>query len=583
MESTFVAPELSLRGDLGQAQWDDAAVAELARRLGTRKEVARVLVGRGVATEISGKERFDAKLAHLRRPDAMSGYQAAVDLLCSALANKRCIGIFGDYDVDGITSTALLATYLQECGGEVVARVASRGGGYGFSLQRAKELVSAGAQVVITADCGTSDHEALAWLRAQGVPSVVIDHHQVPKEAPVTDAFLNPHQPGCGFSFKGMCSGGVGFYLCAGLRRALSEKRAFAVPDPRNLLDLVALATVCDMMALQDNNRIMVRRGLAHLSARKRPGVVALLSAAGVPSHVEIDESHIGFVLGPRINAPGRLGAAQPALDLLMSQDRARAELLAKEIEQINRRRKGHQRDIEKEALAQVKAQGLDGSAALVVFQENWLPGVVGIAASSLAQKYRRPALVLGKDPVSGNWRGSSRSYGGADVYAALQACAPVLGRFGGHRQAAGLSVDPDKLLELREGFCAAVAQQEHEPSSEELYDGELSLDDVEPGLLQALRSVGPFGVEFPEPRFLLRGVQISHLKIVGGNHLSLGFEASNGRRVGGIAFGAGAAPVRPGSLIDVLAVPGFNDFAGRRSLQLRVSRLWAASSTATN
>lgn len=580
MDDAFEAPSsLTLRGDLGLPQWDDSALSALADKIGTRVEVARVLVARGAGTAISGQERMDAKLAHLRQPEAMAGYEAAVDLLCRALRNQQTIGIFGDYDVDGISSTALLASYLQECGGQVIARVASRSGGYGFSLERAQEMVAAGAQVVVTADCGTSDHEALAWLHTQGIPSVVIDHHQVPKENPQATAFLNPHQPGCGFSFKGMCSGGVGFYVCAGLRRALAKERAFAVPDPRQLLDLVAMATVCDMMALQDNNRILVRRGLSHLSQRRRPGVVALLAAAGVPTHVEIDEGHIGFVLGPRINAPGRLGAAQPALDLLLARDRAKADGLAKEIEQINRKRKGHQRDIERQALAQVREQGLADAPAIVVFHEDWLPGVVGIAASSLASQFRRPALVLGRDPSTGQWRGSSRSHAGADVYDALQRCSSLIGRFGGHRQAAGLSLQEDRLLELREGFASAIASQEHEQGPEAVYDGEVSLEAVEPALLDALRCVGPYGVDFPEPLFLLKDLQIAHLKIVGGNHLQLGFEASNGRRVGGIAFGAGKAPLRPGSRIDVLAVPGYNDFAGRRSIQLRVSRLWLSPS----
>lgn len=576
VESSFTAPtRLALRGALEDPAWNEQAVRDFAQRLGTREEVARVLIGRGAQTEISARERFDAKLAHLRQPQAMAGYSEAVELLARALEQNLRIGIFGDYDVDGISSTALLASYLQECGGEVIARVASRQGGYGFSVERAQELVQAGAQLVITADCGTSDHEALAWLRAQGIPSVVIDHHQVPKERPLTNAFLNPHQPDCDFSFKGMCSGGVAFYLCAGLRGVLAKKRAFAVPDPRALLDLVAMATVCDMMSLEDNNRILVRRGLSHLSARRRPGLVALLRAAGVPAHVPIDESHIGFVLGPRINAPGRLGAAQPALDLLLSRDIGRADALAREIESINTKRKRHQRDIEAQANAQVLESKLDESAAIVAYSEDWLPGVVGIAASGLAQRYRRPALVLGRDPSSGRWRGSSRSFGGANVYAALQSCSEILEAFGGHTEAAGLSVAPEQLEALREGFCAAIDAQKR-PASDTLYhDGALSLDTVNPHFLQALREVGPFGMDFPEPLFELRGVEVSRLKIVGGNHLSLGLQSPQGRPFPAIAFGAGQAPLRPGSRIDALAVPAFNDFAGRRQIQLRVSRLW--------
>lgn len=563
---------------MSSPHWGDDKLRTFAQVLGVEPAVAAVLVGRAMESEAQAKSRFSAPLSTLRSPEGMAGFEAAIEILLHAVENKKTIGIFGDYDVDGVSSTALITSYLRALGAVVIPTVATRQGGYGFSRARAEALVEAGAQVVVTVDCGTSDHEALQWLSARGIASIVIDHHQVPKEPVSAAACLNPHQPECGFSFKGMCSGGVGFYVCAGLRRKIEAKRAQPVLDPRTLLDLVAMATVCDMMPLRDNNRVLVAQGLSRLSRRERPGIAALLRIAGVPPGVGLNEGHLGYVIGPRLNAPGRLASAQPALELLLAQDAATARQWAQVVEEQNERRREHQKRIQREAelmLEELSAPGGELPPALVLFSPDWLPGVVGVAAAGLAGRFGRPAAVLGQDPQSGELRGSVRSGGDTDVFAALSRCDPSLQRFGGHKKAAGFSMDRQALSEFRHLFCEAVAEQGIDRRDELDYDGELCPSAVHATLLDELYRVGPFGVEFPEPCFLAREQRLLDTRIVGGQNLAFRLATGDGRRLRGIYFGSGGDRWWEGREVDCLFAPSYNDFRGRREVQLQIKEMW--------
>ena len=248
----------------------------VAAAIGVPALTAYLVWSRGTDDEALMRRMLAPSLKQLRPPTEMAGFEAALDLLQQAKTEGWRVGIFGDYDVDGVTTATILSGYLEAIGIEVVVRVAHRERGYGFGVADAQALHQSGAKLVLCGDTGTSDIEALGWLREHGVRSVVIDHHQVPEVAPPTDALINPHQEGCGFPFKGLCSAGVAFYLCAGLRTRLSKTTNERMPDPRALLDLVALATVCDMMPLADENRVLVASGLRHLQQRGRPGVAAL-------------------------------------------------------------------------------------------------------------------------------------------------------------------------------------------------------------------------------------------------------------------------------------------------------------------
>ncbi|HEY8379039.1 MAG TPA: single-stranded-DNA-specific exonuclease RecJ, partial [Nannocystis sp.] len=480
---------------------------ERAAGLGIGARAVGLLFRRGVDDPTAQQRLLRPRLADLRAPTGMAGFDAALELLQTAQQKRLRIGVFGDYDVDGVTTTAILTTYLEALGMDVVARAATREGGYGLQVADARALREAGAQIVLTGDCGTSDHEALAWLESQGIPCAVIDHHQVPERMPPARALLNPHQPGCAFPFKGLCSAGVAFYLCAALRTSLSKRVATPLPDPRAWLDLVALGTICDMVPLVDENRILVRHGLGVVATRRRPGLRALLEFAGVGEDDPIDESHVGFRLGPRLNAPGRLGPAEPALMLLRARSSAEARAMAERVEHFNLHRREHQEAIVAEALSILAADPRTPQRhGIVVAGERWLHGIVGIAAAGVVAHYHRPALVLAIDRARDEARGSARTAGEIDVLAALRACAPHLRRFGGHRAAAGVSVDPAEIPALVEAFDAAVAAQIRErqlgePAIE--HDGELPFEAIDDALLTDLERLAPYGVGFAPPRFL--------------------------------------------------------------------------------
>lgn len=571
-------PPLVLRGMSPEA----GELRDRAGALGVGPHAVALMLRRGVTSPEAQTRVLRPRLADLRAPTAMAGFEPALELLQTAQQKRMRIGVFGDYDVDGVTTTAILTTYLEALGIDVVARAASREGGYGFQPADARALREAGAQVVLTGDCGTSDHEALAWLEGQGVPTAVIDHHQVPERMPPARALLNPHQPGCGFPFKGLCSAGVAFYLCASLRSAMAKKTGSALPDPRAWLDLVALGTICDMVPLVDENRILVRHGLGVLASRRRPGLRALLESAGVGEDDPIDETHLGFRLGPRLNAPGRLGPAEPSLLLLRARSSVEARAMAERVEHFNIHRREHQDTIVREALAMLAADPRTPERrGIVVAGESWLHGIVGIAAAGVVSQYRRPALVLAVDRARGEARGSARTAGDIDVHAALRACAPYLRRYGGHRAAAGVSVDPAQIPALVEAFDAAVAEQIRErqlgdPAVE--HDGVLPFEAIDEPLLVDLEQLAPYGVGFAPPRFLCEDAVIEKVRVLKGRHLSMGLRQG---KVGfeAIAFGQAAAHpnLAPGERVAFLFAPLRSSFRGRVRLQLMVESMWPA------
>lgn len=570
------APPLSLRGTAP----GPAELRERAAALGVGPTAVLLMHRRGISEPEAQARLLRPKLSDLRPPTGMAGFEAALELLQTAQRQRLRVGVFGDYDVDGVTTTALLTTYLEALGIDVVARAAAREGGYGLQLADARALREAGAQVILTGDCGTSDHEPLAWLEGQGIPTAVIDHHQVPERMPPARALLNPHQPGCSFPFKGLCSAGVAFYLCAALRSAIAKRTGAALPDPRAWLDLVALGTVCDMVPMVDENRILVRYGLQAVRERRRPGVRALLEYAGVSEDDAIDETHLGFRLGPRINAPGRLGPAEPALLLLRARSAAEARAMAERVEGFNLHRRERQEAIVAQAMAMLDADPRTPQrSGIVVAGEGWMHGIVGIAAAGVVGRYRRPALVLAVDRARGEARGSARTAGDIDVHAALRACAHLFRRFGGHRAAAGVSLDPARIPELVEAFDAAVAEQLRarglgEPAVE--HDGPLALEDIDEALFGDLEQLAPYGVGFAPPRFLCEGAVVERVRVLKERHLSLGLRQG---RLGfeAIAFGQAAQHVglAPGDQVACLFAPVRSSFRGRVRVQLQVESLW--------
>jgi single-stranded-DNA-specific exonuclease len=580
-QALFEPPRVRLRGAL--PDHSKADLRDRAAELDVHVVLVELMVGRGIE-DLDAQRRFlQPRLQDLSGPEGMAGYTAAVELLVEARQRRWRVGMFGDYDVDGVTTTTILTTFLECLGIEVVPKVATREGGYGFGLAPARALSEAGVDLVLTGDCGTSDHESLEWLRKRGVPTIVIDHHQVPETMPPASALLNPHQAGCAFPFKGLCSAGVGFYLAAGVRSAIAKAEPSmraSLPDPRAWLDLVALGTVCDMMPLVGDNRVLVRNGLGVMGQRKRPGVRELLRRASVGSDVSIDEGHLGFMLGPRLNAPGRISSAEPSLELLRSRSGAEAQALAAKVEMFNSRRRALQERVVSEALALLDEDPRTPQrSGLVVAKPDWPPGIVGIAAAGIVERHGRPTLVIGVDEGSGEARGSARTAAGVDVRAALTQCAHLLHRYGGHKAAAGVSLDVAALPELVECFdraCAAQLGEEAGRDPIDLHDGELALEDVDLSLIAAIESLGPFGIGFERPRYLCAGAEVVGLRVIKERHLALTLRQGKQQR-DAIAFRKAEFAIERGASIGCLFTPSRNSYGGRDRPQLIVDKIWRA------
>lgn len=555
---------------------DTSKVAELAKALAIHEVTARCLVSRGILESSAATTFFRPSLAALRPPIGLAGLPEALVRLVRAAKDGERVGVFGDYDVDGVTSATLLSEAMEAFGIEVVARVASRKAGYGFGQEQAKELVEAGCKLIVTCDCGTSDEDSITLANDAGCEVIVIDHHTVPDaDTPHPSlALINPYREDSTFPFRGMASVGLVFYVMGALRTALREAGHFEgrrkMPDMRQWLDLVAMGTVADLVPLRDENRIMTQQGLLSIASRARPGVAALLDVAGVKRSDKVSEHTIGWRMGPRLNAPGRLGDAQASLDLLRAPDEYTAKAAARVVETINVERRTAQDKVFEEAMALLGDS--DPGPAVVIAGQDWAHGVVGIIASRLVDKYQRPAVVIALNSESGEGRGSARSFGGVNLYEAMASCKELLGRFGGHAAAAGLSMDGTKVDEFRSAFHNAVESQPQEEIARFQCDAELSIDGLTEKLASELGTMAPFGKGNEEPLLLSCRVTVKSTRRVGdGSHLKLSVVDSTGREISGIAFGLGERDPGAGAVIDIVYTPTMSVYAGRSRLDLGI------------
>jgi len=499
----------------------------LARELRLHPLVARVLYDRGVR-EPDGARRFlSPRLGDLSRPDAMADRDVAADRLVAAVRNRERIVVFGDYDVDGITSSTLLTRVLRRLGADVTALVASRfEGGYGLSEAALQRVLAERPAVVVTCDCGTSDHPRLESLRALGVDAIVVDHHKVPDEALPVLAFLNPHRPGCGFAYKHMASVGLAFSIAAAVRARLD-----ATLDLRGLLDLVALGTVADVAPLDGDNRILTRAGLNRIGdGEVTPGVRALL--AEVKPKFRLSARDIGFMVAPLLNAPGRLGSAMPTLRLLLEDDPARAASLARDLAAANQQRREISAALIHEAAKQVeRVYGDTLPAGIVVAGEGWHHGMGGIVAGRLVDRLGVAVAVVSLDGEEGV--GSVRAPRGSKLYDAVMACKDDLIRCGGHDGAAGLSIRRDRVEAFRAGFADAMARQPKARREAARADVDLTEADLTVELGRDLIALEPTGEGNPEVVARLEDAVLRDARPVGEGHLRVTL-ALGRRTVGG-------------------------------------------------
>ncbi|MBU0492435.1 MAG: single-stranded-DNA-specific exonuclease RecJ [Chloroflexi bacterium] len=546
--------------------------------------VVQVLYARGL-TEHDQVQTFLSPdpLSQLGNPFALRDMNKAVDQVRRALKQGQPIAVFGDFDADGVTGTALLTQALQALGGKVIPYIPHRlNEGYGLNIEAVDQLAAQGARLMITVDCGISSVKEITHARKKGLSVIVTDHHHVPAQCPPAQAIVNPKQVNEQQPWSDLAGVGLAFKLAQALLRV--EKRLPIAPRPvtlteRDLLDLVALGTVADLAPLTAENRALVRAGLEVLNAAARPGLRALIAQAGLQPG-QITAGHIGFQLGPRLNAAGRLDTAQVSLDLLLCTDEEQAATLAAELDRRNRERQ----QLTGEAQARARQEVLDEEPLpylLFVTGDEYPAGIVGLVASRLTEEFYRPSVVVEVGPADGISRGSCRSIPEFHIAQALQTCSDLLERHGGHAAAAGFSVQTARLDDLRQRLQALAAEQLAGASLVPglKIDGALPLADMGGETYRQLQQLAPFGMANHTPTFASYGVQVRRHKTVGreGAHLKLTVsdETATWDAIGfRLGHWAGHLPAR----IDLAYTLDLNEWNGRESLQLVIKDLRPAT-----
>ncbi|MCO4770896.1 MAG: single-stranded-DNA-specific exonuclease RecJ [Deltaproteobacteria bacterium] len=543
-----------------------------------RPLIARLIANRGVPEE-KAAAWIAPSLRSLPDPRGLTDMDAAADRLIAAIDSGESVVVHGDYDVDGCTSTAVLVHLLRRLGGNVDWYAPHRiRDGYGIQAATMRRLAEQGAKVVITCDNGTSANEAIAVGNEHGIDTVVVDHHRLPDVLPEAHAILNPKRDGAGNPFEDLAAVGVSFMLAIALRSKLRDRGDFAdreEPDLRDYLPTVALGTVADLAPLHGVNRILVSAGLRLMSKARHPGLSALREVARLSPEEPIKASHLGFQLGPRINAAGRLDEAARAVELLLTEDEGAAQELAQLLDQTNTRRRELEQRVYEDSLRQAEELDLDGPGGLVLWSEDWHPGVIGIVASKVMRHFWRPTLLLSvRDGVA---VGSGRAIPGIDLFAVLREHQEVFERYGGHRAAAGVTVKLERLEELRELFAsqafAHVEGAHWEPSV--LADAEVRVHEVDWDLFHTLRRLAPFGLGNAEPCFLARGLHaIGAKELSGGRGLRMRLRGDRGAAITAVGWDLGLGLADLDGPVDALFTVQENVWRGRSSLELRLREL---------
>ena len=582
----FLNVEHSLTGRAWRARLDLAGEG-LAQRLaeigGHGDLLSRVLAGRGVALEDAARYLDPTIRDLMPEPFNLRDMETATTRLANAVEQAEHIAIFGDYDVDGACSAALLASYLEACGCKTLIHIPDRvGEGYGPNVEAVERFAAQGAKILVTVDCGAVSFEPFARARALGLDVLVFDHHQAPEILPDALAVVDPNRQDDLSALNYLCAAGVVYIGLVALNRLLRERgfwRERAAPDLLAMLDLVALASVADVVPLIGLNRAFVVKGLQVMRQRKRPGLAALYDAAGADGPPR--PYHLGFILGPRINAGGRIGDSGLGVKLLMTQDPHEASALAGELHRLNSARQAIEATMLDEAAAEAQlALGQEErGAAVIVAGQGWNPGIVGLIAARLKERYQRPAFALA---LSGKLAtGSGRSIAGVDLGRAVRAAleAGLLLKGGGHAMAAGLTIETARLGDFRAFIEAHLAAPVAKMRAQDALaiDSAVSAAGATPELVASLERAGPFGSGNPEPVFAAPGHRLADVRLVGADHLRLRLVAGDGAALEAMAFRSAQTPLGQalqslrGARLHVAGSLSINRYGGREKVQLRV------------
>ncbi|CAM3939462.1 single-stranded-DNA-specific exonuclease RecJ [Lederbergia lenta] len=545
---------------------NDQTSKELAKQLNIAPLVATLLVNRGMDNIDTAKEFLFPEKEAFHDPFLFEDMSISTSRIKKAIEKEEPILIFGDYDADGVTSTSILMTTLQELGANVSYYIPNRfTEGYGPNEKAFRKVADEGIKLIITVDNGIAALHEAKVAKELGMDLIITDHHEPGPELPDAYAIIHPKLPGTKYPFSDLAGAGVAFKLAHAL---------LGDDVPTHLLDLATIGTIADLVPLHGENRLIAKKGLKNLSLSTRPGLKALCKVAGA-NLSEVNEETVGFAIAPRLNAVGRLEHAGPAVELLMTQDITIAEQLSEEIDLINKERKAIVEEIEKEAINIVEAEyPADENSVLVIGKEGWNAGVIGIVASRLVERYYRPIIMLSYDYEAGLAKGSARSIKGFDLFKNLSTLSNLLPHFGGHPMAAGMTLDIKNVNEFRIKLNDAATQQlssnDFIPVTE--LDASIALNEVSIDTIHQLDMLAPYGMKNPKPKVLIADTAISGVRKIGSNknHLKLTLE-KEGHALDGVGFNLGnvADEISPGSKVSVIGELSINEWNNMRKPQI--------------
>jgi single-stranded-DNA-specific exonuclease len=545
---------------------------QLSRALSISSATAALLLNRGVTNVDQANAWMSPIQTH--DPFLIPDMDRAVDRLHRAMRCHEQVCFYGDYDVDGMSATSIYLSFFRTLGAQVRAYVPHRlREGYGLNESAVRTLAKEGVTLLVTSDCGTTSHHEIRLANQLGLDVIVTDHHQTEADMPTALAVMNPHRQDARYPFHGLCSGGLAYKVA----QAYESKYGSGSVPLESLLDLVALATIADVVPLQDENRWFVREGLAQISRGARCGVRALKQVAGISR--ECTTETIAFKLGPRLNAAGRLDEAIKGVRLLTTESEREAHTLAEDLDRLNQARRDLEGVILEEALAQVESQQLSGG--IVLYARGWHLGVVGIVAARIMERFHRPTVVIAVND-DGIGKGSARTVPGFDLYQALAGCRDLLVAFGGHPSAAGVTIQEAQLPAFADRFSTIAEKWARDTQNTPVLhvDSEVRLNEITLTLLREIGTLYPFGAGNPEPTFVVRDLNVLNARVVGEKHLKMTVRQGGSMPFDSIGFGMksledrGLSPHMP---IDVACTPELNHWNGYDRIQLRIRDIRAA------
>ena len=546
----------------------------LSRELRISPLISQILINRGIENIDRAHRFLYPGLSQLHSPFMMKDIKKALQRIIQAIHTKEKIIIYGDYDVDGITSVAVLLTFLNDLGADVSFYIPHRlSEGYGLNTNALERILRMGARLLITVDCGIKDIEEISLAQREGLDVIITDHHEIPDILPPAYAILNPKQKECGFPYKSLAGVGIAFNLIIALRTRLREMGFWKhkrVPNLKEYLDLVALGTIADVVPLTDENRIIAKFGLEQLTYSTRPGIIALKEVSELRNTV-ITPWMVGFRLAPRLNAAGRLSRADEGVRLLTTKDMKEAEGIARALDMENTKRQQIEDRILKDAKEIIeKDEGSSLKRTITLASSSWHPGIMGIVASRLVETYYKPTVMISLD--NGMGKGSARSIEDFHLYEGIKGCAHLLKDFGGHKYAAGLTIDEKNIQAFQDLFEKIVKNtlSEDDFIPKISIDAQITIKELTEDLLEELEILSPFGPSNPEPVFCSSLLYVLNSSVVGNDHLKLKV-SQDGCVCDAIGFHMGKDTVFPKQYINAAFSSQINDWQGTRTVQMKL------------